>query len=400
MRKATLTFILITVLLDMLALGIIIPVLPKLILGFEGGSITHAAAMYGLFGTVFAAMQFLFAPALGALSDRFGRRPVILMSNFGLGFDYLLMALAPTVSWLFIGRTLSGVVSASFSVPSAYIADVTPPEKRAAGFGMLGAAFGLGFVIGPAFGGLLGTVNPRLPFWVASGLSLANAIYGYFILPESLPKEKRAPFQWKRANPIGAFFLLKSHPKLLGIASVIFLSLLAHEVLPSMWVLYSDYRYHWNQSTVGWTLALVGVCSALVQGGMVRPMVKKLGERRALLLGLVCGALGFAVYGVAPTGALFCIGIPLGALWGFAGPSAQSLLSKRVAADEQGRLQGAMAGLRGVSGMLGPTIYTGIFAYFIGRRAPQIIPGAPFLLSTAFLCAAILTAVLVTAKRE
>jgi DHA1 family tetracycline resistance protein-like MFS transporter len=399
-RKAALAFIFITVVLDMLALGITIPVLPKLILGFKGGDAAKAAAVFGTFGTIFAAMQFFFAPVLGALSDRFGRRPAILLSNFGLGADYVLMALAPTLSWLFLGRTLSGICAASFSVPSAYIADVTTPEKRAAGFGLLGAAFGLGFVIGPAFGGLLGSIDPRLPFWVAAGLSFANAIYGLFVLPESLTPEKRAAFSWARANPVGSFALLRKYPLVLGIAAVAFFSYLAHEVLPSMWVLYSDYRDQWDTRMVGLTLAAVGVCSAAVQGGLVRTGVARMGERRALLFGLACGAIGFLIYGVAPTGFLFCFGVPFGALWGFAGPSAQALMSQKVDPSEQGRLQGALAGMRGISGMIGPTLFTATFAWFIGPRSPAHRPGAPFVLAAALLLVATAVASVVTRKQE
>ena len=391
-RKAALAFIFITVLLDMLALGITVPVLPKLILGFKGGDSAGAAAIYGTFGTVFAAMQFFFAPVLGAVSDRFGRRPAILLSNFALGLDYVLMAMAPSLSWLFAGRILSGICTASFSIPSAYIADVTTPEKRAAGYGFLGAAFGLGFVIGPAFGGLLGVANPRLPFWIAAGLSLANACYGLFILPESLPPEKRSRFDWKRANPLGSIAMLKKHPGVLAVACLVFFSYLAHEVLPSMWVLYTDYRYHWNARMVGLTLAAVGVFSAVVQGGLIRPGVARMGERKALLFGLLCGAVGFAVYGLASTPGLFYFGIPFGALWGFAGPSAQALMSQRVDPSEQGRLQGALAGVRGISGMIGPTVFTSVFAWSIGPKAPRAMPGAPFLLAAALLAVAFLIA--------
>ncbi|HKP95401.1 MAG TPA: TCR/Tet family MFS transporter [Fibrobacteria bacterium] len=391
-RKAALAFIFVTVVLDMLALGITIPVLPKLILEFKGRDSAQAAAVFGAFGTLFAAMQFFFAPVLGAVSDRFGRRPAILFSNFGLGLDYILMALAPSLAWLFVGRAISGICAASFSIPSAYIADVTTPEKRAAGYGLMGAAFGLGFVIGPAFGGLLGDMDPRLPFWVAAGLSLANALYGLFILPESLPPEKRAAFGWARANPAGSFLLLRKYPEVRIVAVVAFFSYLAHEVLPSMWVLYTDYRYHWSAKTVGLTLAVVGVFSALVQGGLIRKGVAYLGERRALLLGLFCGAAGFAVYGLAPTPAIFFLGIPFGALWGFAGPSAQAIMSQRVDPTEQGRLQGALAGLRGVSGMIGPAVFTAVFAWSIGPGAPRPMPGAPFLLAAILLSASLLIA--------
>jgi MFS transporter, DHA1 family, tetracycline resistance protein len=385
LRKAALAFIFVTVVLDMLALGITIPVLPKLILGFKGGDSAGAAAIYGIFGTLFAAMNFIFAPVLGAVSDRFGRRPAILISNLGLGLDYVLMAMAPSLAWLFAGRVIAGICAASFSIPSAYIADVTPPEKRAAGYGILGAAFGLGFVFGPAFGGLLGAANPRLPFWIAAGLSLANFIYGFFILPESLPVEKRAPFEWKRANPAGSFVLLRKYPGLAILAVIVSFSFLAHEVLPSMWVLYTDYRYKWDARTVGLTLAVVGVFSAIVQGGLIRTGVKRLGERRALLLGLICGAMGFAIYGLAPTSVLFCFGIPFGALWGFAGPAAQALMTQKVDPGEQGRLQGALAGLRGLTGMIGPPVFTSVFALFIGTHSPRPVPGAPFLLAAGLL---------------
>jgi DHA1 family tetracycline resistance protein-like MFS transporter len=377
----------------MLALGIIIPILPGLILDFKGGNSANAASIYGWFGVTFAAMQFFFAPLLGALSDRFGRRPLILLSNFGLGFDYILMALAPSLGWLFLGRVIAGMCTASFSIPNAYIADVTLPEKRAAAYGMIGAAFGLGFIVGPAFGGLLGSVNPRLPFWVAAGLSLANALYGLFILPESLPPDKRAPFEWKRANPVGALRMLTKYPAVMTISAILFLSYLAHEVLPSMWVLYTDFRYHWDTRMVGLTLGVVGIFSAVVQGSLVRPIVGRFGERISLLFGLTCGALGFAAYGLASTGILFMIGFPFGALWGLAGPAAQALMTQRVDASEQGKLQGALAGLRGISGMLGPVLFTGVFAYSIGGSAPLPLPGMPFLLASGLLGIAVLLSI-------
>jgi DHA1 family tetracycline resistance protein-like MFS transporter len=382
-RRAALVFIFITVVLDMLAFGVVIPLLPKLVLQFEGGDTAQAAAVYGLFGGVFAAMQFLFAPLLGALSDRFGRRRVILLSNLSLGLDYVIMALAPSVGWLLVGRVLSGICSASFSIPGAYIADVTPKEKRAASFGMLGAAFGLGFVVGPAFGGVLGQVNPRLPFWVAAGLSLANFLYGFFILPESLPPERRAPLDWRKANPVGAIQMLRRHRELFGIAGVVFLSALAHEVLPSLWVLYTDYRFGWDTRTVGLTLAGVGVCSAVVQAGVVGVIVKHLGESLTLRLGLLFGTAGFSLSGLAATSWLFCAAIPLVALWGIAGPSAQALMSQRVDASEQGRLQGAIAGLQGVAYMIGPVLFTGIFAASVSGHGR--LPGTPFLLSALLL---------------
>ena len=400
MRKAALAFIFVTVALDMLALGITAPVLPRLVLAFEGGDSAGAAAIFGMFGTVFAAMQFVFAPALGALSDRFGRRPVILLSNAGLGLDYVVMALAPSVRWLFVGRVASGILSASISIPSAYIADVTPPEERAASFGMLSAAFGLGFVIGPALGGLLGSVSPRLPFWVCAGLSLANFAYGLFVLPESLPRERRAAFDWRRANPAGAFDLLREHPQVLGIASVVFLAAVAHEVQPSMWVLYTNHRYQWDDRTVGATLAAVGVLSAVVGIWVVRVVVARLGERRTLLLGLAFGAAGFAIYGLASQGIWFCAGLPVVALWGLSGPSAQALMTEQVDPSAQGRLQGAIAGLQGIAHMIGPGLFTASFAIAIGGRAGLQAPGTPFLLAAALLAASLAQAWRVTRIRR
>jgi DHA1 family tetracycline resistance protein-like MFS transporter len=389
-RRAALIFILLTVTFDTLALGIIIPVFPRLVIDFVGGDIRYAATMVGIMGTIFAVMQFFFSPVQGALSDRFGRRPVVLASNFGLGLDYVLMALAPSLSWLFVGRVISGITAASFSTAGAYIADVTPPEKRAAGFGMIGAAFGVGFVLGPAIGGLLGHDDPRLPFWVAAGLSLANGLYGLLILPESLPRDRRTPFSWKRANPVGSLNLLRRQPTLLGLAAISFLYYLAHQSLPSVFVLYADYRYHWDQRMMGLTLAGVGVCSMIVQGGLVRPIVAKLGERRTLILGLLAGAIGFAVYGIAPTGELFWLGLPVMAFWGLASPAAQGIMTRKVAPTEQGRLQGAIGSIMGITGILGPGLFTQTFATFIGPAADLRLPGAPFLLAAVLLALAAL----------
>ncbi|MBI3839929.1 MAG: TCR/Tet family MFS transporter [Planctomycetia bacterium] len=391
-RRAALVFIFVTVVLDVLALGIIIPVLPKLVVDFLEGDTARAAGIYGLFGTVWALMQFFFSPVIGGLSDRYGRRPVVLLSNFGLGLDYILMALAPTVGWLFVGRVISGITGASFTTAGAYIADVTPPEKRAAGFGMLSAAFGLGFVLGPAVGGVLGGINPRLPFWGAAGFTLVNATYGLFVLPESLPRERRTNFSWKRANPVGALKLLRSHPELLGLAAVTSLFYLAHEVLPSTFVLYANYRYGWGERTVGLTLAGAGVCAMVVQGGFVQPVVTRFGERKAVLAGLMFGVAGFAIYGLATTGAVFLVGVPVMALWGFFGPAAQGMMTGHVSPFEQGQLQGALNGLRGISGLIGPSLFTLTFAAFIGSQRDWQLPGAPFLLASLLLAVALLLA--------
>jgi DHA1 family tetracycline resistance protein-like MFS transporter len=397
--RAAFVFVFITVALDMLALGIIVPVLPKLIVRFEAGDIASAASVVGVFGAVWAAMQFLASPLLGALSDRFGRRPVILLSNFGLGLDYVLMAVAPSLAWLFVGRIVSGFTSASYATASAYIADVTPPEKRAKQFGMLGAAFGLGFVVGPAVGGLLGSVSLRLPFWAAAGLSLANAAYGFFILPESLPASRRARFTWARAHALGSLRLLRSEPMLFGLAGAAFLSFLAHESLPSMFVLYTDYRYHWGEAMVGLSLAAVGVCSAIVAAALVGPVVARLGERRSVLWGLGFGLLGFAAYGLAPTGGLFLAGVPFTALWGLAGPATQALLSRRVGPSEQGQLQGAVSSIRGITGMIGPLVFTQVFAAAVSPHRGVHVPGAPYMLAALLLAAALYLAWHVTRPR-
>ena len=390
-RSAAVTFIFITVLLDMFAIGMVVPVLPGLIVDFLHGDTAGAAEIYGVFSTAWALMQFLFSPVQGALSDRFGRRPVVLASNCGLGLDYVLMALAPNLSWLFVGRVISGITAASVSTSFAYIADVTPQDKRAASFGTIGIAFGLGFILGPALGGLLAGIGPRLPFWVAAGFSLANFAYGLFVLPESLPAERRAAFAWTRANPLGALALLRSHAGLLWLACVHFLAQLAHVVLPAVTVLYVGYRYGWSQTKVGLMLAAVGVCTAIVQGGLIARVVGRFGERRALLFGLLCGAAGFAAFGLAPNGALFCIGIPVMALWGIANPALQGLMTRRVDPTEQGRLQGANSSLQGIANMIGPGLFTQVFAGAVAAHGGGL-SGAPFVLASLLLLAAMAAA--------
>ena len=398
-RGAAVAFIFITILLDMFALGLIMPILPKLVESFVDNDTASAARIFGLFGTVWALMQFVFSPILGALSDRFGRRPVVLLSNFGLALDYVLMALAPSLIWLFVGRVISGITSASVSIAFAYIADLTPPERRAAVFGKIGAAFGAGFILGPAIGGLLGGVDPRLPFWAAAALSFANTLYGLLILPESLPPDRRSPFRWKNANPIGALHLLRSDPVLAGLSVVNFVAQLAHVVLPSTFVLYATYRYGWDATTVGLTLAMVGICAMAVQGLAIGPIVRRLGERRALVLGLGCGAAGFLILGTAPTGPLSWLGIPVMALWGVSGAALQALTTQLVTPEQQGQLQGATTSVQSVSQLLGPFLFTLTFAYFIGAQAPVKLPGAPFLLASALLLLALVIAVRTLSRR-
>ncbi len=388
--RAAFAFVLVTVTLDMLALGVMIPVLPRLVIELEGGDMARAASVTGVFGLAWNAMQFLFSPLLGVASDRVGRRPIILLSNFGLGLDYIVMALAPNLSWLFAGRLVSGITAASFSTATAYVTDVSPPERRAARLGMIGASFGFGFIIGPAVGGLLGQISLRLPFWVAAGLSLSNAAYGLFVLPESLPTERRAPFDWRKANPLGTVALFRADRVLLGLGIVVFLDYLAHESLPSCFVIYTDYRYAWNERQIGLVLAGVGLATMVVQAGLIGRAVKTLGERGSLVVGMAFGALAFFFYGIAPVGSLFVVGIPFGALWGIADPALQALMTRRVSGRRQGQLQGGISSLRGIAGMIGPLVFTQAFAAAIRPGSLLPLPGAPFLLSAALLvlCAA------------
>ena len=394
--KATFLFILVTVTLDFLSFGIIAPVLPNLILKFEGGDMARAAAITGYFGFAWALMQFLFSPVLGAWSDRYGRRPVILVSCLGLGLDYILMAVAPSLRWLFVGRIISGITTSNVSTAFAYITDVTPAEERAKKFGMLGAAFGLGFVIGPAVGGLLGHYSLRAPFWAAAGLSLANFAYGVLVLPESLPLEKRAKSAWHMANPLGSLTLLRSHAELAWLSVVNVLYYLAHQALPSVFVLYTEYRYGWKEGQVGISLAVVGVCAAIVSGGLVGPYVKRFGERFGVVSGLFYGALGYLGFALATRGWGFLAAIPFIALWGVAGPAMQSLMSQRVDATAQGKLQGAINSLRALTGMAGPLLFTQVFRVAIQDRARIHVPGAPYFLGAALLGAAMLLSVWVT----
>lgn len=382
-RRAGVGFAFVTVALDMLAFGIVLPVLPLLISDLGGGA-GDGALTFGLMQTIWAALQFTCAPLLGAISDRVGRRPVLLFSNAGLGLQWVIMALAPSLPWLFVGRIISGVASASVVTANAYVADVTPPERRAAAFGMMGAAFGLGFVLGPAFGGFLGSIDPRLPFWAAAGMNGLAFLYGVFLLPESLPKERRSAIDWSKANPAGALIFLRTKPGIGPLALVKFLSDLAHVVLPATFVLYAAHRYGWGPRDVGAMLAVTGVLSILVQAGLTGAIVKAIGARQALLLGLLSGAAAFTIYGIAPTGQWFLVGLPFGALYGLVNAAAQSLLTGAVGPQDQGKLQGALGGLQGFAGLVGPTLFTGTFAAAIAA-GPAGLPGASFLLGAAIL---------------
>jgi len=386
--RAATTFILVTVALDVLALGITIPVLPKLVEEMSGGDTMQAAQIFGLFGTAWALMQFVFQPILGALSDRFGRRPVILISNVGLGLDYIMMALAPNLAWLFAGRVISGIAAASFSTATAYIADVTEPAKRAQAFGLIGVAFGLGFILGPAIGGLLGGADPRLPFWVAAVASLLNAAYGYFVLPESLPPERRSPFRLRSANPVGAMRLLASHPVLLSLSSALFLYHVAHAVFPAVFVLHAGYRFGWGIELVGLALAAFGLSWAIVQGVLIKPAMDAFGEHRTMLIGFGAGIAGLLTLAFAPNVWVFWAGLPVMALWGFISPAAQSIMTRQVTEKQQGQLQGASSSLTSIASLLGPLLFTQTFAWAIAPDSPWQLPGAPFLVAAILITGA------------
>ncbi len=392
-RRAAIGFIFGTALMDVISLGIMIPVLPNLVKSMVGGDTATASLWTGAFSTVWALMQFLFSPLVGVLSDRFGRRPVLLLSIGGLGLDFVFMALAPTLPLLMLGRVVNGITAASFSTASAYVADVTPPEDRARAFGLIGAAFGVGFVIGPAIGGFLGDVSLRLPFWVAAAMALTNWLYGLLVLPESLPPERRAPsIEWSKANPLGALRFVATRPGLLGYAGIVFLFQLAHTVLPAIFVLYTGFRYHWSPSMVGLSMMATGIMNIVVQALLVGPVVKRIGERGALLLGLGAGAIGFTCYGLASTPALYWAALPVFSIMGFAQPGLQGLMTRRVEASEQGRLQGASSSIAGLTGLVGPAMYTTLFAWAVANDAWLRQPGLPVLLAAGLLATAFVLA--------
>lgn len=392
-RKPALGFIFITLFLDILGIGLIVPILPRLITHLQGNNVEAAAHTVGALGALYALMQFLCAPVLGSLSDRFGRRPVILGSLFGSGLDYLLLAFAPSLSWFFVGRIVAGITGANIAAASSYIADISPPEKRAANFGIIGAAFGLGFIAGPALGGLLGANDLRLPFLVAAGLTLANWVYGLIVLPESLAPENRRAFSWARANPVGSLLALRRWPVVVGLAASLFLMNLAQFGLQNVWVLYTEYRYQWTSRQVGASLAVVGLMAAIVQGGLARRIIPALGERRAIVIGLSIGSINMIGYGLATAGWMILTIVAIGSLGSFGGPALQGLISRNVPPNEQGSVQGALASLGSVAGFIAPLIATSLFGYFISDRAPVKLPGAPFFLSAGLLITAMLLAV-------
>lgn len=383
-RSAALGFIFVTVLIDVIGFGIIIPVIPSLIQKLTGGDMSVASRYGGFLMFAYAIMQFLFAPVLGNLSDRYGRRTIILISLFGFGIDYLLLAWAPNIVWLFIARIISGITGASFTTASAYIADISTPEKRAQNFGLMGAAFGLGFIIGPLLGGVLGQYGERVPFFFAAGLSLVNWLYGLLILPESLPTDKRRNFDWKRANPVGSLMHLKKYPALTGlILSLTFIYIGAHAV-QTTWSYYTIKKFNWNTGMVGYSLAFVGLMVAIVQGGLIRIVIPKLGQARALFVGLMMYTIGMFLFAFASSTWMmfaFCFIYCLG---GIAGPALQGIISQHVPSNEQGELQGALTSLMSATSIFGPLIMSNLFSHFSRDSYTYYFPGAPFIAGAAF----------------
>ena len=392
-RQAAFGFIFASALMTSVSFGLMIPILPNLIKQFTGGDTAAASEWNVLFATTWGLMQFVVGPILGMLSDRVGRRPVLLISNFGLAVDFLFMALAPSLWWLYVGRILNGMTAASFSTAGAYLADVTAPESRAKSFGMLTSAFSFGFLVGPTLGGFLGAYSLRLPFFVAAGITALNWLYGLLILPESLPKEKRlATFNWGRANPLGSLRLLQSHRGLLALASVAFLFQLAQIVLPQVFVLYTTYRFHWPTWVLGLTFPITGIMGVIVQMFLVGPAVARFGERRIVLIGCVAGALGFFWYGAATNGWLYMLGAPLFAFSGFIMPGLQGLMTQRVSPNQQGQLQGANQSLQGIASCIGPLIFGESFAWSLRHDATLHMPGLAIYIAGGLLVLAFLVA--------
>lgn len=376
--SVALSFIFITLLIDVIGLAIIIPVFPRLIEKLIDGNLSEASRMSGLLLVAYSVMQFLFSPLVGNLSDKFGRRPVLLFSLLGFGLDYLFMAFAPTIGWLFVGRLIAGVTGASFTTASAYIADVSSPEKRAQNFGMIGVAFGLGFIIGPVIGGILGKMDVHYPFYAAAALALLNALYGYFILPESLAKEHRRPLDWKRSNPLGTLVQLKKYPAVLGLSLCLFIVYFAGHAVHSVWTFYTMEKFRWNEDLVGYSLGFIGLLIAVVQGGLIRVAIPKLGQQRSIWIGLLLYAIGMALFGMANASwMLFAFMVPY-ALGGIAGPALQGVMTNAVPDNEQGELQGGLTSLMSLSSIFGPWFMTYLFYYFTNDHAPVYLPAAPF----------------------
>lgn len=384
-RKAAVGFIFITLLIDVMGWGLIIPVMPKLISELKNIPVNEASSYGAMLLSVYAITQFIFSPVIGNLSDKYGRRPVLLSSLLGFGIDYIFLALAPTYGWLFVGRVIAGITGASFTTGAAYIADVSTPDTRAKNFGMIGAAFGLGFVIGPALGGLLAGFGVRAPFYAAAGLCLLNALYGYFVLPESLSKENRRPFDWRKANPFGSLQFLRKTPAIAGLAVCYFLIYLAAQAVQGNWNFFTIYRFNWSEKMVGISLAVVGLLVGGVQAGLTRVINPKLGNEKSIYLGLLLYTAGLVLFAVATEGwMMFAFLIPY-CLGGIAGPSLQSILAGHVQPNQQGELQGALTGLMSLTTIIGPLMMNNLFTFFTSKKAPFHFPGVSFLLAAVFM---------------
>nr|WP_199076146.1 TCR/Tet family MFS transporter [Pedobacter sp. ASV19] len=384
-RPAGLSFIFITLLIDVIGLAIIIPVFPKLIEGLIHGNVSDASRISGLLLVAYAVMQFLCAPLVGNLSDKYGRRPVLLFSLLGFGIDYLFLAFAPTIAWLFVGRIIAGITGASFTTASAYIADVSTPEKRAQNFGMIGVAFGLGFILGPVIGGILGKIDTHYPFYAAAALAFINALYGFFILPESLSKEHRRPLDWKRCNPLGTLIQLRKYPSVINLSVCLFVVYFAGHAVQSVWTFYTMQKFKWSEDLVGYSLGFIGLMIAVVQGGLIRIAIPKLGQERSIWIGLTLYAIGMVLFGLAnKSWMMFAYMVPY-ALGGIAGPALQGIMTNQVPANEQGELQGGLTSLMSLSSIFGPWFMTYIFYYFTNAKAPVYLPGAPYFVGAALM---------------
>jgi DHA1 family tetracycline resistance protein-like MFS transporter len=382
-RTPGLAFIFVTLLLDVLGFGLVIPIMPKLVAALSHGGVSAGARDYGWLLSLYGLMQFFFSPILGTLSDRFGRRPILLLSLLFSGLDYVILALAPTLVWLYIGRILSGITGASFTAANAYIADVSRPEERSQNFGLVGAAFGIGFILGPALGGLLGGWGPRVPFWAAAGLSFANLLYGALILPESLKPENRRAFSLRESNPLGALRVLGKYPIVWGLTGSLIASNLAGQSLNSTWVLFTAARFGWGVRETGVSLAVFGAVSLIYQTGLARVLLPRLGERRTVVIGLAVGIAEYVAFALATHGWMIYLITFLAGISFLSGQATQGLLSRQVGEDEQGTLQGALASLVSLTGIVGPVMATSLFAYFTRPTAPVQVPGASFLLAAA-----------------
>ena len=391
-KSAAIGFIFITMLIDITGWGIIIPVIPKLIEELIHGDISEAAKYGGLLGFAYAFTQFIFAPLIGNLSDQYGRRPIILISLFAFALDYVLLSFAPTITWLFIGRIIAGLTGASITTASAYIADISTPENRAKNFGMIGAAFGLGFIIGPVIGGLLGHFGSRVPFYAAAMLCFINFIYGYFILPESLAKENRRKFEWKRANPVGALLRLRKHPTLFGLMSAIFILYVASHAVQSNWSYYTMFRFGWDEKMVGISLGIIGLLVGLVQGVLIRWINPKLGNVNSIYVGIILYAVGMFLFASATQSWMVFVFLIPYCLGGIAGPALQSVVSSQVSPTEQGEIQGTLASLMSASAIIGPPVMSGIFYYFTHDEAPFEFAGAPFVLGGVLMLVSLVIA--------